>query len=30
MPELPLPVDLIKDQTLFCLVCMSCVFGSDV
>ena len=30
MPELPLPVDLMKDQNLFCLVCLSCVFGSDV
>ena len=30
MPELSLPVDLMKDHTLFCLVCLSCVFGSDV
>ena len=30
MPELSLPVDLMKDQNLFCLVCLSCVFGSDV
>ena len=30
MPELSLPVALMKDQNLFCLVCMSCVFGSDV
>ena len=29
MPELSLPVDLMKDQTLFCLVCLSYVFGSD-
>ena len=30
MPELSLPVDLMKDQHIFCLVCLSCVFGSDV
>ena len=30
MPELSLPVDLMKDQNLFCLVRLSCVFGSDV
>ena len=30
MPELSLPVDLMEDQNLFCLVCLSCVFGSDV
>ena len=30
MPELSLPVDLMKDQNLFCLVCLSCVFGSDM
>ena len=30
MPELSLPVDLMKDQNLFCLVCLYCVFGSDV
>ena len=30
IPELSLPVDLMKDQNLFCLVCLSCVFGSDV
>ena len=30
MPELYLPVDLMKDPHLFCLVCLSCVFGSDV
>ena len=30
MPELSLPVDLMKDQNLFCLVCLYCVFGSGV
>ena len=30
MPELSLPVDLMKHQNLYCLVCLSCVFGSDV
>ena len=30
MPELSLPVDLMKDQNHFCLVCLSCVLGSDV
>ena len=30
IPELSLPVDLMKDQNLFCLVCLSCVLGSDV
>ena len=30
MPELYLPVDLMKDQNLFCLVCLSCVSDSDV
>ena len=30
MPELFLPVDLMKDRNLFCLVCPSCVVGSHV
>ena len=30
IPELSLPVDLMKDQNRFCLVCLFCVFGSDV
>ena len=30
MPELALPVDWMTDQNLVCLVCLSCVFGSDV
>ena len=30
MPDLSLPVDSMKDQNQVCLVCLSCVFGSDV
>ena len=30
MPELSLPVELMKDHHLFCLACLYCVFGSDV